>query len=835
MEPGDPLPVSAATKPISGEMAALIRAKDWSATPLGPREGWDPNLLLLTDVLLEHPLPAVILWGPQLVQIYNDGYRAVAGGKHPVALGQPTFECWPEVKATTVPLYDRVLAGEALSIPDLPMQLARSGELAEVFITVGFGPLRDARGRIAGILVLLTETTGKVLAERAAKQANERLSLALAGADLGTWEWDPQTDLIEISDRTADLYGLAHRIRITRTQMRALFDPGYAAVAKQALERAMREKVDYDMEYRVTRPDGTKVWIAAKGRGILDAAGNVTRMLGVVQDITPRKVAEEDREMLLRKVQGESARLSAAFHVSPAFMCVLRGPDHVFEYANERYLQLIGHTDILGKSVVGVLPEVAAQGYVALLDGVYRERVPFIGRDMRLSFQASPNATRVDRFVDFVYQPIVESDGSVTGIFVHGIDITENKRVMQDRERLLESERVARTEAERANRMKDDFLATVSHELRTPLGAILGWTQVLRDTEEATPGLLAGLDTIERNARAQAKIVEDLLDMSRIISGKVRLDVQPLDITKIIRAAIETVQAAADTRGVRLIAVLDPLVGEVKGDPNRLQQVLWNLLSNAVKFTPKGGRIQVALQRVNSHLEISVNDSGEGIAPEFLPFVFDRFRQMDSSITRRHGGLGLGLSIVKQLVDLHGGSAHVSSPGLGKGSTFTVSLPFVVLHPESRPEERRHPRALSGAPSKAPDTDLKDLRVLAVDDDPDARALLKRLLEDRGAAVATAGSVSEGLDLLDRQTFDVLVSDIGMPDEDGYAFIRRVRARPAGKGNDLPALALTAYARSEDRMQAIAAGFQMHLSKPVETAELVIMLASLARYRTKAY
>jgi PAS domain S-box-containing protein len=817
-------------------MTALIRAKDWSATALGPRAGWDQSLRMAVELILEQPLPAVILWGPQLVQIYNDGYREVAGGKHPVALGQPTLECWAEAKAVVSPLYDRVLAGEQLSIPDLPVMLARSGTLEEAFITVGYGPLRDDQGRIAGILAVLSETTAKVRAERALTQANERLSLALAGADLGTWEWDPKTDLMELSDRTADLFGLPRGVPVTRSRMREQLEPGYAVAAKQALERATAERVDYDIEYRMTRPDGTKQWLAAKGRGILDHDGNMTRMLGVIQDITPRKVAEEDRERLLQKVKGESERLSDAFRVSPAFMCVLRGPQHVFEYANERYFQLIGRSDIIGKAVAAALPEAAAQGYVAHLDRVYQTREPFIGRDMRISFQAPPNPSPADRFVDFVYQPIVEPDGNVTGIFVHGIDITDNKRVMLDRERLLESERVARTEAERANRMKDDFLATVSHELRTPLGAILGWTQVLRDTEVNTPGLTSGLDTIERNARAQAKIVEDLLDMSRIISGKVRLDVQPVDITKIIRAAIETVQAAADTKGVRLVAILDPLVGEVRGDPNRLQQVLWNLLSNAVKFTPKGGRIHVTLQRVNSHLEISVNDSGDGIAPDFLPFVFDRFRQMDSSSTRRHGGLGLGLSIVKQLVELHGGSVHVASPGLGKGTAFTLSLPFVVLHPEPRTEERRHPRAaVSEGLPKPPDPDLKDLRVLAVDDDPDARGLLKRLLEDRGAAVATAGSVAEAVGLLDGQAFDVLVSDIGMPGEDGYAFIRRVRARPPGKGNDIPALALTAYARSEDRMQAIAAGFQMHLSKPVETAELVIMLASLARYRTKGY
>ncbi len=407
-------------------------------------------------------------------------------------------------------------------------------------------------------------------------------------------------------------------------------------------------------------------------------------------------------------------------------------------------------------------------------------------------------------------------------------DVTAARLAAEERERLLDSERAARTEAERTSRMKDEFLATLSHELRTPLNAILGWAQVLRGEPPGTADLEQGLSTIERNARAQTQIIEDLLDMSRIISGKVRLDVMRIDLVSVLEQSIETVRPAAAARGIRLQPTLDRGIGPVSGDPNRLQQVFWNLLSNSIKFTPKGGRVQVLLERINSHLEISFIDSGEGIQPEFLPHVFDRFRQQDASTTRRHGGLGLGLAIVRQLVELHGGTVTAHSAGNGQGATFLVTLPLVVIQPEND-VERRHPQA-NFAALAAPDANiqLNGVTVVVVDDEPDARSLVKRLLEDRHARVLTAGGAAEALELVRQARPDVLVSDIGMPGEDGYSLIRRVRTLEPQAGGLTPAVALTAYARAEDRMKAILAGFQMHVSKPVEAAELLTMVASLA-------
>ncbi|HEX8342271.1 MAG TPA: PAS domain-containing protein [Tepidisphaeraceae bacterium] len=409
------------------------------------------------------------------------------------------------------------------------------------------------------------------------------------------------------------------------------------------------------------------------------------------------------------------------------------------------------------------------------------------------------------------------------------LDVTDRKHAETERQAVLDRERAARADAEHAGRMKDEFLATLSHELRTPLNAILGWSQILRKSEDVSQEIGEGLQIIERNARAQTQIIEDLLDMSRIINGKVRLDVQPVELASVVHAAVDTVRPTAEAKGVRLQVVLDPLAGPVSGDPSRLQQVFWNLLTNAIKFTPRVGRVQVVLERVNSHLEVAIADTGSGIKPEFLPHVFDRFRQADASTTRRHGGLGLGLAIVKQLVEMHGGSVRVKSAGAGAGSTFTVALPLAPLRdlPEHHESERRHPAAPVSGPNDLC-ADIAGVRVLVVDDEPDARSLVKRLLEDCGAEVRTAATVAEAMTLLGEEQPDVLLSDIGMPDEDGYALIRRVRALPPDRGGAVPAVALTAYARSEDRVRAMRLGYQNHVVKPVEPAELLTVVATLA-------
>jgi signal transduction histidine kinase/CheY-like chemotaxis protein len=391
----------------------------------------------------------------------------------------------------------------------------------------------------------------------------------------------------------------------------------------------------------------------------------------------------------------------------------------------------------------------------------------------------------------------------------------------------------ARREAESASRSKDEFLATVSHELRTPLNAILGWAQLLLTSDVDVEKTRRGLETIARNAKLQAQLIDDLLDVSRIISGKMRLDVRALDLVPVVDAALEAIRPAAEAKQIRLRRVLDPLAGPVAGDPARLQQVVWNLLSNAVKFTPKEGLVEVRLERVNSHVEIIVADNGPGIAPDFLPHVFDRFRQSDASTTRRQGGLGLGLAIVRHLVELHGGTVRAKSPGEGHGSTFVVLLPLSIVHMTSADGQRVHPRAEADGPDCEDDAtlNLKGIRVLVVDDEPDARETMQQILEHCDAEVRTAASAAEGLQALQEWQPHVLLSDIGMPGEDGYGLIRQVRALPPERGGRTPAAALTAFARGEDRRRALMAGFQMHVAKPVEVNELAAVVASLAKGR----
>jgi PAS domain S-box-containing protein len=402
------------------------------------------------------------------------------------------------------------------------------------------------------------------------------------------------------------------------------------------------------------------------------------------------------------------------------------------------------------------------------------------------------------------------------------------QRAAEERQQLLESERHARTAAERASAIKDEFLANLSHELRTPLNAIVGWSQILKRGTRSEADLEKGLDTIERNARVQTQLIEDLLDMSRILAGKVRLDVQPIEPTSFIEAAIETVRPAADAKAIRLEKFLDPDAGPISGDPSRLQQVMWNLLSNAIKFTPKEGKIQVLLERVNSHIEISVADTGIGIKREFLAHVFERFRQADASTTRKYGGLGLGLSIVKHLVELHGGIVRAESRGEGQGTTFAVHLPLVAVHRHADSTQRLHPRAPAPTSLAFKTMDLTGLKVLVVDDEPDARDLIKRVLTDCSACVFTAGSATEALRVFAAEAPDVLVTDIGMPDVNGFELLRRVRALEQSRGRRIPAIALTAFARSEDRTRALRAGFLVHVAKPVDPSELVATVASIA-------
>ncbi|HEX4144569.1 MAG TPA: PAS domain S-box protein [Pirellulales bacterium] len=594
-------------------------------------------------------------------------------------------------------------------------------------------------------------------------------------------------------------------------QRAAISAPEYADRTERALAEVRRtgKCAPYEKEY--VRKDGSRVPVLVGVARIEDAGQIVIFVL----DLTEHREAEAARAKLMAILESSNDAI------------ISQTPDGIITAWNTGAERLFGFApnEVIGRPLSLLVPPGAEAEHAYLLDRLrHGNRVEHF-KTLRLAKDGSP----ID--VSLTIFPVCDADGHVTGAAKIVRDITADKRAEIERERLLAAERAARAEAERIGHVKDEFLATLSHELRTPLNVILGWIHLLTTSRMGPEETAQALQIIQRSARSQTQLIEDLLDMSRIISGKLRMDVQRVEVATIIDAAIESVRPAAEAKGLRLVKVLDPATGPVMGDPNRLQQVVWNLLANAVKFTPRGGRVQTRLTQCHAHVEIEVSDTGQGIPLEFLPHVFERFRQADASTTRRHTGLGLGLAIVRHLVELHGGSVIVLSAGEGRGASFTVSLP--ALEPEEIDEGRRDPLA---APLESDDPDcvrprLAGVRVLVVDDERESRELVRRLLEECDASVVTAASAAEALAMLRQSHPAVLLSDIGMPDEDGYALIRRVRQLPAHEGGQIPAAALTAFARSEDRDRTLSCGFQMHLSKPVEPSALLAAVASLAGRR----
>ncbi|MBA3354919.1 MAG: response regulator [Pyrinomonadaceae bacterium] len=538
----------------------------------------------------------------------------------------------------------------------------------------------------------------------------------------------------------------------------------------------------------------------------------------------------EERRSVTAEQAFHLVRLSRYFsELSPQPMVAVEGKTHIVRYLNAAFSRLVGKeaTELVGRPFAEAVPEGEENRCLSLFDRVYRTGTPEILVEQE-HCQTSPV------YWSYSVWAILGADERPVGVMIQVTDTTEmaifRGQVMAMNEQLLLSatrQHELTEAAERANHLKDEFLATLSHELRTPLTSIVGWAEMLGNPKLDSVASLRAIEVIRRNARMQVQMIDDLLDASRIITGKLRLSMQPVDLGTIIIAAVDGLRPAAEAKEMRLKLQLDSPAGQVSGDPDRLQQVAWNLISNAIKFTPKGGRLIVGLNRVESHVEVRVSDTGIGIAPGFLPHVFDRFRQADATTTRAFGGLGLGLAIVRQLVELHGGTVRVDSEGEGLGSTFTVSLPLLAVR-----------GALSDSGSAQPEfklpefdcpPELNGLRVLVVDDEVDTCELLQVILESCGAHVKTARSAAAALEAVAEEVFDVLISDIGMPDEDGYSLIAKVRALGKERGGKVPAAAaLTAYAGEEDRIRVLQSGFQIHVPKPISPSELVAVVANLA-------
>jgi PAS domain S-box-containing protein len=642
-----------------------------------------------------------------------------------------------------------------------------------------------------------------------------------------------------------------------------LIPPDRTDEEPRILERLRRgEPIHHYETVRITK-DGRAVNISLSVSPIKDESGNVIAASKIARDITERKQMEQEREQLLAREQGARAeaerrwresqllaaatrQFSASLKLQDLLPAICRAAREIADAEGATVVLREGdRVHYAEEDAIEPLWKGRRFSTTACISGwAILEHKPAIVEDIYAD-QRLPIEAYQTTFVKSLVMVPVRSHDPLGAIGVYWAQrrkandhevallqaLADAAHIALINTQLFEQAKTAREQAEEANRLKDEFLATVSHELRTPLNAMLGWTRMLRtgNLDEQTYG--RALETIERNAKSQAQLIEDLLDVSRIISGKMRLDVQPVELAPVIQMAIDSVRPAADAKSIRLNVVLDPRAGPVSGDPTRLQQIVWNLLSNAIKFTPKDGQVQVRLQRVNSHIEVIVSDTGIGINASFLPYVFDRFRQADSTTTRRQGGLGLGLAIVRHLVELHGGSIHPYSAGEGRGTTFTVNLPQMIMCDRERfPAEgleRKHPATWPDLPFECPSV-LNGLRVLVVDDEPDARQLLTTVLQHCKASVTTVASAADGLHALERLKPDILVSDIEMPGEDGYTFIRKVRAMEGMQKERIPAAALTAYAGVEDRMRALSAGYDIHVPKPVEPAELVAVIASLA-------
>jgi PAS domain S-box-containing protein len=807
-----------------------------------------------------------------IITSWNAGAQRVFGYTADEVIGKSITILIPEGHENEEPaILARLRAGERIEHYET-IRVRKDGKLIDISLTVS--PIRGPNGEIIGASKIARDVTEQRQARRALDEASERLKLASTAARLGEWSWDAKTDVVTLSETAADILGVPAAPNMTRTRMRELLNIEDRESIDLAVENAVAAHNDYDIEYRIKRFDNSEVWVSAKGRGLYDKDGSVIGMLGLVQDVSIRKSNEEtlrEQAEALRTLNEVGKTISAELDLHNTVQAVT---DAATELTGARF----------GSFFYNVLNDEGASYMLYTLAGVPREAFAhfpmpratnlfgptFRGEgvvridDVKLDPRYGKNSPYYGMpeghlpVTSYLAVPVISRSGEVIGglffghpepgmfterdeIIVSGL--ASQAAVAMDNARLYEAAKKARAEAERAaaenerlykqaeesSRLKEEFLATISHELRTPLSAILGWTRMLRLGQLSTENSAKALDTIERNARAQAQLVDDLLDVSRIITGKLRMDVRPADPNSFIDAAVESVRPAADAKGVRMQKVVDTNPISIPGDPVRLQQVVWNLLSNAIKFTPRGGRVQIRSERVNSHLEIVVSDTGQGIASEFLPHVFDRFRQADQKTSRQHGGMGLGLAIVRHLVEMHGGTVRANSDGEGRGATFTVMLPIAPLYQVDASGGRVHPGARDLLPPPDSADRLDGLRILAVDDEPDTRELLRQGLEFLGAKVKVVGSAAEAIDWLRGSVPDILISDIGMPGTDGYDLIRQVRALPPDRGGKVPAIALTAYTRVEDRLQALRAGYDMHVPKPVELAELVAVAASVSR------
>lgn len=655
-----------------GEVGALLRAHDWSRSPLGCPGTWPQSLRTIVGMMLNSKFPMFVAWGPELGLLYNDAYAEIMGAKHPNGLGQRFEDVWSEIWVDLLPIIEQALQGHAVYYEDLPFTVNRTGKAEQTWFTFSYSPVRDEDGLVRGMFCAVKETTEQVLAEK-------------------------------------------HRA-------------------------------------------------------------------------------------------AELIRLQNLFQQAPNMIAILRGPNHIFDIANDAYMQHIGHREIIGKPLREALPELAGQGFFELLDQAYATGKPCFGNELPVMLQRQAGNGLEERFVNFIYQPTFDYRGSVTGIFVEGSDVTESVKTYRA---LQQSE----DELRAANRRKDEFLAMLAHELRNPLAPISTAASLLRISSSNEAVVQKSSEVIKRQVDHMTELVDDLLDVSRVTRGLITLQEEVLNVESLLDGAIEQVRPLINARHHNLVVHWPQTQLLIKGDRTRMVQVFANILNNAAKYTPENGHLEISVADNREHVEVSFQDNGLGISQSLLPHVFNLFTQAERSPDRAQGGLGLGLSLVKSLVELHGGEVWAISDGPGKGSRFTVRLPRALAATDHQTLDNEEVRILGSKTTR---------KVLVVDDNKDAAETLQLLLEAAGHQVLVAYTAHEALALVSNSTPAVLFLDIGLPDMDGYALARRLRALPALNSSTL--VALTGYGQLEARQHAKDAGFDHFLVKPVMLPDMLEVL-----------
>jgi signal transduction histidine kinase len=806
----------------------LIRSVEWSKTPVGVPENWPLTLRTTLAMMLHSRHPMFLWWGDELVQFYNDAYLPSFGrGKHPAAMGQRGADCWQEIWPIIWPQIDDVMhRGKSSWNEDQLVPIFRNGRIEDVYWTYGYSPVFDEAGAIAGTLVVCTETTPRVLAERRLKAilalsektalANDRTVLLNTVADVLAQHPDDipfalifDRNASDASLQLAKCIGLDEHAQSTlgvrlRDYLNAPaagtvsgavsfsedgIEPasyGYVVALAESTAATSNGFVAFGLSPRLPLDDAYRIYLHQFGHGISQGFARLR--------------VEMDRTRLLGEVKAEQERLRNLFAQAPAFMCALEGPTHVFTLANERYYQLIGCRDIIGKPVALAIPEAAGQGFFELLDKVYTSGESYFGYDLPILLARHDLEPPEERFVDFVYQASHRPDGTISGILVHGIDQTERRR--------------AASALQEADRRKDEFLALLAHELRNPLAPIRSYARALERLPPESASVKQAALVINRQVGQMVRLIDDLLDVSRISTGKVELQRSRMELAPVVQQAVEAARPFYEERGVELTITLPGQPVHLHCDAPRLAQIVGNLLHNAAKFTQRGGQVQLTVEREGERANIRVLDNGIGIAANALTSIFTMFTQADTSLERERGGLGIGLALVRSFVELHGGTVEAYSAGPGAGSEFVVRLPILLVEAGASDEGD----AAAGRRTRA-------YRILVVDDNHDGCDSMASLLNLEGHSVRTEYDGASAIATAATFKPEVILMDLGMPKMNGYDACRHIREQAWGK--DMLIVAMTGWGQEEDKLRGKQAGFDAHLVKPVDPDELQDMLAEM--------